>query len=124
MSVSVNINGDCDINDTLYAPACKFGSDLCNIQVKKINGEKKMLVTLPNKYNREGKNNKETYDMRSIIESIQELNRRTATISCNRKFLDSLDICDINNGAGPFACSHIEDGLPAAQSGSVNIDSS
>ena len=124
MSRKLQIDGDCDIDYTLYAPSCMFGTERCNIQVKDVDGEKKMLVTLPNKYNRTGKNNKETYDMRSIIESIQELNRRTATISCNRKFLDSLDLYDTDNENEQFTCSHIEDGLPAAQSGSVNIDGS
>ena len=118
-SINIHITGDCDINNTLYAPSCKFGTEHCNICVKEIDGEKKLIITLPNRYR--GSTMIERYDMRSIIESIQELNRRTATISCNRQFSDSINMYDIsdNDVYNQFNCEQISDDLPSATNGNA-----
>ena len=83
-----------------------------------------MLITLPTT----GKGQPvpcetQTYDMRSIIESIQELNRRTATFNCNVAFnsaLEAFDTSAVPNDT--FACDLDMDGLPAAQIGEITMD--
>ena len=79
---NILVDSTLTITNGISAPLFRFGVDeKCNIRIVEENGKKKMLVTLPNNY--EGYTRIETYDMRSIIESIQELNRRTATMHTN-----------------------------------------
>ena len=121
----VYLNGDTTIDGTISSEYCHIGNnDDCMLRIVNEGGEDKMLITLPNKYNREGKNNKETYDMRSIIESIQELNRRTATFNCNVSFLSAMETFDVSAEPNDmFACDQDKDGLPAAHLGEVDMES-
>lgn len=74
-----------DVAGLLRSPLCKFGTENCNISIVKGNyGRSRMYVTIPQTI--AGETKKYTYDMRSIIESIQELNRRTATFNCTVTF--------------------------------------
>ena len=85
MSSYTDIDSAVDVTGTLRSPLCKFGTDNCNIRiVKGEHGRSRMLVSVPRTTGTE--TNIYTYDMRSIIESIQDLNRRTATFNCNVKF--------------------------------------
>ena len=74
-----------DVTGFLHSPLCKFGTDTCNICIKKDEqGLSHMYVSVPRTIGEQSAIY--TYDMRSIIESIQELNRRTATFNCNVTF--------------------------------------
>ena len=62
--------------------------------------------------------------MRSIIEAIQELNRRTATFNCNVSFQSALEAFDtVETGRDEFACDMDKDGLPAARNGAYDMPS-
>ena len=121
----LQIDGDTTVKGTISSEYCHIGNGKdCMLQVVNDGGEDKMLITLPNRYNRTGKNNKETYDMRSIIESIQELNRRTSTISSNVSFLSAMETFDTSAEHNDmFTCDTHDDGLPAARMGEVDISS-
>jgi hypothetical protein len=111
----VEVEAAMTVTSGVYSNKCRFGDEDCNIEVT---DDSRMLVTLPNNYNRSGKNNKEIYDMRSIIESIQELNRRTATFNCNVSFLTAMEQYDVSTEPNDkFSCDDHEDGLPAARDG-------
>ena len=117
------VDSDLDVTAKVTAPTMLIGEDgKCCI---KVTDDNKMLITLPTDGKANGKNGTaQEYDMRSIIESIQELNRRTATFNCNISFTSAMDAFDtsaISNDM--FACDQDEDGLPAAQIGEVNIES-
>jgi hypothetical protein len=105
------------------APRCRLGTDTCNFEIEYPNGNTtnpEMYVTLPNTY--KGKLVTQKYRMRSIIEAIQEINRRTATFNCNTSFEYAKDAFDVNteDPYNQFACNDHEDGLPAASNGSIN----
>ncbi len=113
-----------DVTGHVTAPRCRLGSPTCNFEITyKDNDPSKsleMYVTLPNTY--KGKLVTQTYRMRSIIEAIQEINRRTATFNCNVSFEYAKDIFDANleDTYNQFACNDHEDGLPAASNASIN----
>ncbi len=120
----IQVDSNLDVTHKLTAPTTFLGDEICNIELRSDteHGER-LLITLPTT----GKGQPEpgqtqTYDMRSIIESIQELNRRTATFNCNVSFNAALEAYDVSKSPNAnFACDLDEDGLPAASNGSSNI---
>ena len=85
MSSHTDIESAVDVKGLLRSPLCKFGTDKCNISIEKDeHGRSHMYVSVLQTIG--GQSGTYTYDMRSIIESIQELNRRTATFNCNVSF--------------------------------------
>ena len=120
------IDSNLDVTAKVTAPTMLIGDEVCNISLKKDGtNEERLLITLP----ADGKANgvtgiKQTYDMRSIIESIQELNRRTATFNCNVSFTSAMkefDTVNEDEAQTCFACDLDEDGLPAARMGDINL---
>ncbi len=127
MSVDVTqIDANVCVKGHVTAPRCKLGSKTCNIEIAHINDDEdeplEMYVTLPIKYNTSTNiSGYQRYAMRSIIEAIQELNRRTATFGCNLTMevaTDDLDTAE--NDIKMFYCDQEEDGLPAASKADVN----
>ena len=118
------IDSNLDVTAKVTAPTMLIGDEnkLCCIEVTNDN---KMLITLPTTGKRQPVTGEtQTYDMRSIIESIQELNRRTATFNCNVSFTSAMkefDTVNEDEAQTCFACDLDEDGLPAAQMGEVNL---
>ena len=118
------IDSKLDVTGNLTAKRMYFGTGLCNIGIETVTegnySYPEMYVTLPNTYY--GKLRTQKYRMRSIIEAIQEINRRTATFGCNVKF-DAAKIAfdtTVDADEDPydqFACNEHEDGLPAASNG-------
>ena len=85
MSCCTYMESAVDITGLLRSPLCKFGTDNCNIRIEKDeHGRSHMYVSVTKTIGKQ--TGIYTYDMRSIIESIQELNRRTATFNCNVTF--------------------------------------
>ena len=85
MSGCTDMDSAVNIKGLLRSPLCKFGTDNCNIRiVKDVHGRSHMYVSVPRTIGEQ--TDSYTYDMRSIIESIQELNRRTATFNCTVAF--------------------------------------
>ena len=88
MSSHTDIDSAVDVKGFLRSPLCKFGTNKCNISIEKDeHGRSHMYVSVPQTIGVIAGTYK--YDMRSIIESIQELNRRTATFNCNIVFADA-----------------------------------
>lgn len=88
MSSHTDIESAVDVKGLLRSPLCKFGTENCNIHIKKDeHGRSHMYVSVSQTIG--GQTGTYTYDMRSIIESIQELNRRTATFNCNIVFAEA-----------------------------------
>lgn len=115
------IDSNLDVTGELTATLMRFGSDTCNIEIKNDDdGYPEMVITLPNTYR--GKRVTQEYRMRSIIEAIQELNRRTATFGSDTTFDVAKSLFDTNDSDAynQFACNDHEDGLPAASNGSVD----
>ena len=127
MSSLMIIDSNVDVTDNLTAPLCEFGDEYCNLKVVKEGTEEKLLITLPTNgkaYDNGVTDTTATYDMRSVIESIQELNRRTATFNCNVSFLSAMETFDVSEQPNlNFACDLDADGLPAARLGEVDIES-
>ena len=127
MSSQITINSNVDVTNNLTAPLCEFGDEYCNLKVVKDNdeSEERLLITLPTngkQYDAGITGATTTYDMRSIIESIQELNRRTATFNCSVAFDAALKAYDVSQLPNlNFACDEHGDGLPAATNGNSNI---
>lgn len=125
MTSQITIDSNVDVTNNLTAPLCEFGDDYCNLKVVKDGGEERLLITLPSngkQYDAGITDTTTTYDMRSIIESIQELNRRTATFNCNVSFDSALTAYDVSPSPNPnFACDTCNDGLPAASNGSDHV---
>ncbi len=119
------VDSNLKVTQNLTAPTCVFGKDNCKISIQGEGANEKLLITLPSdgKQNGTSEGHKPTtYDMRSIIESIQELNRRTATFNCNVSFNSALETFDVSPESNDmFACDQDKDGLPAAQIGNVNL---
>ena len=85
MSGCTDMESAVEVTGLLRSPLCKFGTNRCNICIEKDdNGCSHMYVSVPQTIGKQ--TNIYTYDMRSIIESIQELNRRTATFNCSVAF--------------------------------------
>ena len=125
MSMQITIESNVDVTDNLTAPLCEFGDEYCNLKVVKDGTEEKLLITLPSngkQYDAGITDTTAIYDMRSIIESIQELNRRTATFNCNVSFDAALTAYDVSPSPNDnFACDTLPDGLPAATNGSDRV---
>jgi hypothetical protein len=86
MSGCTDMDSAVNIKGLLRSPLCKFGTNNCNIRiVKDVHGLSHMYVSVPQTIGVQKAIY--TYDMRSIIESIQELNRRTATFNCDVAFV-------------------------------------
>ncbi len=95
-----------------------------------------MTITLPNKFDTTKETAYQEYDMRSVIEAIMELNRRTAFMGSNCSFLkaiekhqtrpeqyDDNDDPVATDNPDQFACNRIKDGLPAARNGEHDVPS-
>ncbi len=123
------IDSNLDVTAKVTAPTMLIGDTKCNIALTSDNtyGER-LLITLPSdgKLNGASEDHKPvTYDMRSIIEAIQELNRRTATFNCNVTFnsaLEAFDTVKDDEALTCFACDQDKDGLPAAHPGEFDIE--
>jgi hypothetical protein len=120
----MQVDSNLDVTHKLTAPTTFLGDEICNIELRSDSehGER-LLITLPTTGKGQTESGQtQTYDMRSIIESIQELNRRTATFNCNVSFNAALEAYDVSQSPNlNFACDLDEDGLPAATNGGGNI---
>ncbi len=119
------VDAETDVAGHVTAPRCILGSKTCNFEITyKDNDSNKpleMYVTLPIKYaTKTNKSGYQKYNMRSVIEAIQELNRRTATFSCNAHMKTAIDMFDTaDNDVKIFYCDQEMDGLPAASNGDM-----
>ena len=121
------IDSSLNVTGNLTAKRMHFGSNICNIGIETVTeggvSYPEMYVTLPNTYR--GARILQKYRMRSIIEAIQELNRRTAIFDCNANFdiakTEFDTTVDKNDDRyNQFACNEHDDGLPAATNGSLD----
>ena len=121
----LEVHGDLDVVHKLSANTCEFGVEHCKITVTNEDNIERLKFTLPTSGKDTDNITSQEYDMRSVIESIQELNRRTATFNCNVSFLSAMETFDVSEAPNShFACDEDEDGLPAAQMGDVNLPNS
>ena len=126
MSTNITeINSETNVTGHITAPRIRLGTDSCGFEIEYHNDDStippEMYVYIPNRYR--GKTVTQKYRMRSIIESIQELNRRTATINCTYTLDQAKAAFDtnINDPYDQFEHNETEDGLPAASGyGSIN----
>lgn len=114
---TTQFNAATNVTGHVTAPRCRLGTERCNFEIDYPDGDTtnpEMYVTLPNTY--KGTLVTQKYRMRSIIEAIQELNRRTATFSCNVPFETAKNSFNVNteDPYNQFACNDYDDGLPAA----------
>ena len=112
------IDSNLNVTGHLTAKRMRFGTDRCNICIETVRDGgvtyPEMYITLPNNYY--GVVKTQRYRMRSVIEAIQEINRRTASLGCNVRFDTAKDMFDTSPESNDmFACDTDGDGLPAAR---------
>ena len=124
-NMNARIDANTEVTGKVSTKRVRLGSSTCNFEIEYAddseNAHLEMYLTLPNCYR--GSVTVQKYKMRSIIEAIQELNRRTSTIRCNYKMDDAINKYDyVNDGKHDemFACDMLDDGLPAAHKGEVD----
>ena len=114
----VQVSANTKVTGHVTSKRCLLGTKTCGFEIEYVEGNTtippEMYVHIPNRYS--GKTVTEKYRMRSIIEAIQELNRRTATYSCNYTFDKAKADFDTNDydTYDQFEHNDTEDGLPAA----------
>ena len=123
---TVQVGANTKVTGHVTAKRCLLGTKTCGFEIEYVEGDTtippEMYVHIPNRYS--GKTVTEKYRMRSIIEAIQELNRRTATYSCNYTFDKAKEEFDTNNSDkyDQFEHNDTEDGLPAANGTYASIE--
>ena len=79
VQMQAQIDANLFISGKLEANSCEFGVNNCKIIIDNNGGIEHLKIVLPSDGKANGTSDghePQTYDMRSIIESIQELNRR------------------------------------------------
>lgn len=122
-----------EVTGTLKSKSIVFGDpNTCNITISDNGGESKMTIMLPENFGRKNSSGDiiktQTYDMRSVIEAIMELNRRTAFIGSNCSFLMAMEKHQTTDEAtkdpdDQFSANTTADGLPAARNGIYDVPS-
>ena len=122
-----------EVDGTLKSRSIVFGDpDTCNITIRNSGGGSQMTITLPENFGRKDASGAEittqTYDMRSVIEAIMELNRRTAFMGSNCSFLKAIEKHQTTDETtddpdSQFSANTTADGLPAARNGTYDMAS-